>query len=88
MEILDVAINAFLTLFSLGLLIISIMTYKQHKKIKLLVITAVFIVFLIKSILTSLGLFTSDLTTFLSSSSFQLFDLVILVLLFFAVLKR
>jgi hypothetical protein len=75
-------------LLSLGLLIISLLIYKQNKKKKLIVITGVFIVFLIKAILTSLGLFTSNLTMFLSSSYFQLFDLVILALLFFAVLKR
>jgi hypothetical protein len=88
MEIHDLLINAFITMFALGLLLISVYSYKKYQNTKLLFIISVFIVFLIKAILFSLGLFYEDLIPILTSSYFRLFDLVILILLFMGALKR
>ena len=55
MEIQDIIINSFITMFSLGLLIVSLASYKKYKNTKLLFITAVFILFSIKAIIISLG---------------------------------
>ena len=82
MEIHDLLINAFITMFALGLLIVSIASYKKYKNVKLLFITAVFILFFIKAILFSYGLFDDDISTMISSSYFRLFDLGILIMLF------
>ena len=88
MEIQDIIINSFITMFSLGLLVISLATYKNYKNPKLLFITAVFVVFSIKAIIISLGLFHETVIPLIASSYFRLFDLIILLLLFIAVLKR
>jgi len=88
MEIQDIIINSFVTMFSIGLLIISLASYKIYKNTKLLFIAVVFIFFSIKAIIISLGLFYEELYPIISSSYFRLFDLIILVILFIAVLKR
>jgi len=88
MEIQDIIINSFVTMFSIGLLIISLASYKIYKNTKLLFIAVVFIFFSIKAIIISLGLFYGELYPIISSSYFRLFDLIILVILFIAVLKR
>jgi len=88
MLIQDILINSFVTMFSLSLLIISLISYHKHKKPKLILLAFVFIIFSIKSILFSLSLFYTDFSVLTSDSYFRLFDLVILLLLFMAALKR
>jgi len=88
MLIQDILINSFVTMFSLSLLIISLISYHKHKKPKLALLIFVFIIFSIKSILFSLSLFYTDFSVLTSDSYFRLFDLVILLLLFMAALKR
>jgi len=88
MDIESIVIFAFITVFSLGLLIVSLLSYRKYKNTKLLFVSAVFLVFLIKGVLFSLGLFYSQIADILSSSYAGLFDLIILVLLFIATLKR
>ena len=88
MEIHDLLINAFITMFALGLLLISLFSYRKYHNTKLLFITLVFILFFIKAVLFSYGLFDEDLIPVLTSSYFRLFDLCILILLFLAALKR
>jgi predicted DNA-binding transcriptional regulator YafY len=55
--------------------------------VKLIFISLVFLIFLIKGILFSLGLFYEQLTTINSNQYLGLFDLIILVALFIATLK-
>ena len=88
MEIQDIIISAFITIFSVGLLAVSLASYKKYKNLKLLFVSLVFLIFLIKGVLLSLGLFNEDIATILTSTYAGLFDLAILILLFIATLKR
>ena len=88
MEIQDIIISACVTIFSVGLLIVSLASYNKYKNLKLLFVSIVFLIFLVKGILLSLGLFFDETTILNSSSYIGLFDLIILILLFIATLKR
>jgi hypothetical protein len=88
MELLDLLINAFVTMFSLGLLLISVMSYRKYQSPKLVFIIVVFVLFLIKSLFFSYGLFNPEISQFVSTSYFRLFDFGILVMLFVGALKR
>ena len=88
MEILDIIVSAFVMVFSLGLLAVSLASFYRYRNSKLLLVSVVFLVFLIKGILLSLGLFFHEIAVFGSVVSVGFFDLVILILLFGATLKR
>ena len=83
-----IVINAFITVFSIGLLLVSLASYRRSKNTKLLFVSLVFFVFLIKGLLLSFGLVYDDLSSILSSEYMGLFDLAILILLFIATLRR
>ena len=91
MQFDGIAISAGITIFSLGLFLVSFVSYRKYKNPKLLFINFVFIVLLIKGILFSVSLFFPELSfinSFLYSIYGGLFDLAVLVLLFIATLKR
>ncbi len=89
MEIQSIIISAFVTIFSVGLLVVSIASYRKYKNLKLLFVSLVFFIFLIKGILLSLGLFYEEIEVLTNTSTYiGLFDLVILIMLFLATLKR
>ena len=88
MEIHTIGISAFVTIFSAGLLIISLLSYKKHRNKKLLFVSLVFFILLIHGILLSLGLFYDEFTVWTSPPYVGLFDLIILISLFIATLKR
>ena len=91
MNIEGIAISAGVTIFAIGLLAISLSSYRKHRNKKLVIISVVFIILLIKGFLYTLDVFIFDLTildTLLYSIYSGLFDLVILVLLFIATVKR
>ncbi len=88
MEIQDIIISAFVTIFSVGLLAVSLASYKKYKNLKLLFVSLVFLIFLIKGILLSIGLFYDEILIVHSMPYSGLFDLIILLLLFIATLKR
>jgi len=91
MEIHEIIISSSVTIFSLGLLLVSLLSYKKFKNPKLLFISIVFIILLIKGVLFSLNLFYPEILfidTLLFSIYSGLFDLTILILLFIATLKR
>ncbi len=81
-------IYGFLTIFSFGLWIISILSYRKSKNKKILFVSIVFLLFLLKGIILSISIFLADLQEFLSIAFFAVFDLLILFLLFVAVLKK
>jgi len=81
-------IYGFLTIFSFGLWIISILSYRKSKNKKILFVSIVFLLFLLKGVLLSLSIFLIDLQEFLSITFFAVLDLLILFLLFVAVLKK
>lgn len=81
-------IYGFLTVFSIGLFIISFLSYlKSHNK-KLLFVTGVFFLFIIKGLLLSINLFIEIPTEIMSIQILCIFDLMILLLLFAATLKK
>ena len=88
MEIESIIINACITIFSLGLLIVSLMSYRKYKNAKLLFVSIVFLVFFVKGIVFSLSLFSVQFGGIASNPYIGLFDLAVLVLLFMATLKR
>jgi len=67
MELYQILISAFLTIFSAGLLLISLASYHKYKSLKLLCVCLVFLVFLIHGILLSLYVFRPVEFSFLSS---------------------
>ena len=81
-------IYGFLTIFSFGLWIISILSYWKSKNKKILFVSIVFLLFLFKGVLLSLSVFLIDLQEFLSITFLAIFDLLVLFLLFVAVLKK
>ena len=88
MPIETIIISAFVTIFSIGLLGVSIASYRRYKNSKLLAVSFVFLIFLIKGILMSLSLFSDEIPDILTSSYSGMFDLIILVLLFIATLRK
>ena len=88
MEVQDIIISAFVTIFSVGLLAISLASYRKYKNLKLLFVSLVFLIFLIKGVLISISLFTEEFAIINSMPYSGLFDLTILILLFIATLKR
>jgi hypothetical protein len=88
MEMESIVIHASITIFSVGLLVISLLSYQKYKNLKLLFISGVFLLFFIRGILLSLSLFVEEISAFTTSSYIWLFDLVMLILLFIATLKR
>jgi len=91
MSIQGVIISASVTLFAVGLLAISLASYRKYRKKKLLFISVVFIILLLKGFLyTSVVFFPQFpwVDTLLYSEYSGLFDLAILVLLFIATVKR
>jgi hypothetical protein len=89
MEIGSIIINACITIFSLGLLIVSLLSYWKYKNVKLVFVSLVFLVLFIKGILLSIGIFYNDeISQIFTSPYIGMFDLIILILLFIATLKR
>jgi len=88
MEIEQIIISAFITIFSIGLFLISIASYRKYNNKKLLMVSGVFFLFLVKGILLSYALFFNDPLGVTSVTTTGLFDVLILILLFIATLKR
>lgn len=88
MEIESIILDACITIFALGLFIVSLLSYRKYKNTKLLFVSLVFFVFLIKGMLFSISLFNEQLAELTSNPYFRLFDLLVLILLFIATLKR
>jgi hypothetical protein len=88
MDPITIIMSAFITIFSLGLLTISLASYRKHKNTKLIFVSVVFLIFFIKGVILSLSLFIDPLGVFQSVIPIGLFDVIILMLLFLATLKR
>jgi hypothetical protein len=84
----SIIISACITIFALGLFIVSLLSYRKHKNPKLIFVSLVFFVFLVRGILFSLSMFNQQIADILSMPYSWLVDLIILVLLFMATLKR
>ena len=87
----DVVISVGITVFSFGLLFVSLLSYSKYRNIKLLFIGGVFLVLLVKGVLLSLGLFFtqfSSMQSIIYGTFGGVFDIIILGILFIATLKR
>ena len=87
MSVLDLFISASMTVLSLGFFILSMLGYLKRKNTKMIFVSLVFLVFLVKGILLSLGIFSSEIIVLNSSFNPWIFDLVVLVLLYVTSLK-
>ena len=88
METINIIIAACVTVFSFGLLIISLVSYNRSKNLKLLFVSMVFLILLLRGLLLSISLLIDDFDTFVTMPFSGLLDLFILVFLFIATLKR
>ena len=88
MEIVSIILSACITIFSLGLFVVSLLSYKSYKNSKLLFVSGVFFVFFLQGLLFSLGLFFPLFSSFLLTIPSGVFILIILIFLFLATLKR
>lgn len=88
LSIVNIIIVGFATIFSLGLLIISLNSYRKSKNKKILFVNLVLLLFFIKNLLLSFNLFTTQIQNNITLLVLELFDLLILVFLFIAVLTK
>ena len=88
MEMLSIILCGFITIFSLGLLAVSLFSFGKFKTTKLLVVSLVFLIFFIKGILMSLGLFYTMWGLPTANDAFLFLDVLILGFLFVVTLKR
>jgi hypothetical protein len=88
LSIVNIIIVGFATIFSLGLLIISLNSYRKSKNKKIFFVNIVLLLFFIKNLLLSFNLFTTQIQNNITLLVLELFDLLILVFLFIAVLTK
>jgi hypothetical protein len=89
MELINILIPPFLIVFSLGMFITALASYFRSKNSKLIFVSIVFLIFLIKGILMSLGLlYQQELAPINSLTNFGILDVIVLFFLFIATLKR
>ena len=87
-EIGLLVISAAISICSLVLLLTAVLSYQKYKNKKLRFVVLVFLFFLIRGLLLSIGLFYEPLAPIATSYYTWLIDLVILNLLYLASLKR
>lgn len=88
MEIQQLLIGPFLIVFAIGMLITTILSYLRSKNTKLIFVSIIFTIFFIRGLIIVFDTFIEIDMKFLSNTTFGLFDLIILFMLFFATLKR
>ncbi|MBN2599128.1 MAG: hypothetical protein JXA75_01205 [Candidatus Thermoplasmatota archaeon] len=72
----------------MGLFIISLNSYRKSQKKKILFVSLVLLLFFIKNLLLSFFLFSAQMQNDVNILVLELFDLLILVFLFIAVLTK
>lgn len=87
-SLVNISIVGITTVFSLGLFIISLTSYRKSKNKKILFVSLVLLLFFIKNLLLSFFLFTAQIQNNITILALELFDLLILVFLFIAVLTK
>ena len=88
MSYVNIIIIGIATIFSLGLFIISLNSYRKSKNKKIFFVSIVLLLFFIKNTLLSFFLFTAQIQNNITLLVLELFDLLILVFLFIAVLSK
>jgi len=84
----NIIIVGFATIFSLGLFIISLISYRKSKNKKILFVNLVLLLFFLKNLFLSFTLFTTQIQNNNTLLVLGLFDLFILVFLYIAVLTK
>ncbi|MFH1100947.1 MAG: hypothetical protein V1726_02780 [Methanobacteriota archaeon] len=88
MEIINIIINACITVFSLGLFFVSLLSYIHSKNKKLLFVSGAFFLFFIKGLVLSISLFIDTIVVLQPTLYLEFFDLIIILILFMTTLKR
>ena len=88
MSYVNIIIVGITTIFSLGLFIISLNSYRKSKNKKIFFVSIVLLLFFIKNTLLSFFLFAAQIQNNINLLALELFDLLILVFLFVAVLSK
>jgi len=88
MMLANLIISGIIIVFSLGLAVISILSYKKYRNQKLLFVSIVFILFLVKGLFSVLSVFTDIIPEYDMFNYSGIIDLAVLVLLYLATLKR
>jgi len=88
MEIENIILSSSITIIALGMLIVSLLSYRKSKNVKLLFVSSAFIIFFIKGVIQSLSLFCQEIAMLDSNVYMKSLDLIILIFLFVATLKR
>ncbi len=78
----------FITIFSFGLLIISFNSYRKSRNTKILFVSLLLLFFFVKTLFLSLMLFTMQIESSSILLILELFDLLILLFLYIAVLIK
>ena len=87
-SLINIVFVGFTTVFSFGLLLISLSSYRKTRNRKLLFVNLVLFFFFIKNIFVSLMLFIAQIANNTTLFVLELFDLLILIFLFIAVLIK
>ena len=87
-SLLNIFIYGFGMIFSFGLFIVSLLSYKNSKNKKIFFVSIILFVFFIKFILLSTSIFYPRLENILSIGILSVFDFIMLVLLFLAILIK
>ena len=88
MNVEILAISALVSVFSFGMFVMSLFSYRDFKSTKLVFVSIAFFVFFIKGIVQSASVFYESLSALNPSFIIELFDFVILIFLYVATLKK
>jgi hypothetical protein len=88
MTMIEIIISAGITFIALVLLIVSLLSYWKYRRGKLILISGVFLLMFIRGTILSTSLFYPEYKTWLTSPYIWGFDLVILLILYIASIKR
>lgn len=86
--LVNISIVGITTVFSLGLFMISLISHHRSKNKKILFVSLVLLLFFMKNLLISYFLFSTQIQNDITILALELFDLLILVFLFIAVLTK
>jgi len=87
-SLVNIGIVGITTVFSLGLFMISLISYHKSKNKKIFFVSLLLLLFSLKNLLLSFFLFTEQIPNNFTILALEFFDLLILVFLFIAVLTK
>jgi len=88
MSVETLALSALISVFSFGMFLLSMFSYRDFKSTKLIFVSIAFFIFFIKGLLQSISLFYDALSSLHPTLILGIFDLVILIFLYIATLKK